>query len=189
VTWVAQAFELVVMFTAGEHVDHGHHAAGPAYTRHLRDRSRCSLDVVKREAAHDDVELIGGERESGRVSPHEHYAATVFVEHGTQPSCEHRVCQVDDHCCGTFARQVPAKLAGTPGYIEYPSARGDRDMRGDPVKDRCVAEQRARRLETRGLSTELASNDFVLLACLAHNDHCDVAGSTTGGSAGAKMAA
>jgi hypothetical protein len=150
--------------------NHRKHAVAATDTRHLGDGLERPRHVVQREATHDQIELAGRKRQRGRVSAHEHDVGAAVVERGTEPNREHLVGQVDDDA-GRAVRsggQVAGQPARPAGDVEDPRARRDGQMPADPLQDRRIAEERARRLEVVRLTAELAPEDLLLSFFLGH---------------------
>ncbi len=163
VAGVAQALELVVALALGagqaDHVDHRHRPAGPRHARHLRGGPRRLVDVVEREAADHDVELLAGERQRGRVALDEdHVAAT-----GGHAGSEHLPRQVDHHGERCAGGQMAPHVPRPAGDVEHHVIRTDRDVRGDPLEHLAVAEERVGALELAHLAGELAARDVAVL--------------------------
>src|SRR4051795_6874947 len=99
-------------------------AAAARHARHLRGRARGLVDVVEREAADHDVELLVGKRQRGGVALDEHDVAAS----GGGAGREHRARQAEAARNPGPRGEVTADMTGPARHVEDDVVGTDRHV-------------------------------------------------------------
>jgi hypothetical protein len=116
------------------------------------------------EAADDEIELLIGERQAGRIRLHEDHVVCAFVTGSSCPFSQHLGSQVGDHGNAAPAREMAPQLPGAARHVENGLVGVARQRRADPVEHVAVGQDRAGSLEGGCLVGERVLR--VLAVCL-----------------------